>query len=137
LQTDIFEIIYNYQSKEDQMSQYVDGFVIPLPKKNVKAYKKMALWGRKIWMKNGALSYYECIMDDFSQHGLGFKKMCKLKPSETAVFAFVVYKSKAHRNQVNKKVMKEMGKMEAPKSMPFDMKKFAMAGCKAIVHSKK
>lgn len=118
------------------MSQYVDGFVIPLLRKNVKAYKKMATMGKKIWMKHGALSYYECIMDDFPKHGIGFKKMAKLKTGETAVFAFIVYKSKAHRNQVNKKVMAEMDKMKMPTQMPFDMKRFAMAGCKAIVHSK-
>ena len=97
----------------------------------------MAVWGCKLWMKHGALSYYETVIDDFSKHGVGFKKMCKLKSDETAVFAFVIYKSKAHRNQVNKKVMKEMGSMEAPAEMPFDMKRFAMAGCKSIVNSKK
>ena len=95
----------------------------------------MATWGCRIWMKHGALNYYECVIDDFSKHGLGFKKMCKLKSGETAVFAFIIYKSKAHRNQVNKKVMKEMGKMELPTKMPFDMQRFAMAGCKAIVRS--
>jgi uncharacterized protein YbaA (DUF1428 family) len=92
----------------------------------------MATWGRDVWMKHGALSYYECVMDDFTSHGLTFKKMCKLKPGETAIFAFIVYKSKAHRNQVNKKVMKEMEGQPMPE-MPFDMKRFAMAGCQAIV----
>lgn len=82
-----------------------------------------------------ALSYYECVMDDFSQHGLGFKKMCKLKSAETAIFAFIVYKSKAHRNRVNKLVLEEMGKMKIPTVMPFDMTKFATAGCKVIVKS--
>lgn len=92
--------------------------------------------GCKAWMKHGALSYYECYIDDFSKHGLGFKKMCKLKPSETAVFAFIVYKSKAHRNQVNKKVMKEMACMEFDgMKMPFDMKRFSMAGCKVLVNA--
>ncbi len=119
------------------MAHYVDGFVIPIKRKNVKSYKKMATWGCKMWMKHGALSYYECVIDDFSKHGLGFKKMCKLKNDETAVFAYIVFKSKAHRNQVNKKVFKEMGDMEAPTDMPFDMKRFAMAGCKSIVNSKK
>lgn len=119
------------------MAQYVDGFVIPIARKNLKAYKKMAAMGCKAWMKHGALSYYECVIDDFSEYGLGFKKMCKLKPSETAIFAFIVYKSKSHRKQVNKKVMKEMEKMGMPTVMPFDMSRFAMAGCKAIVRSKK
>lgn len=119
------------------MAQYVDGYVIPIKRKNLNAYKKMAKWGCDVWMKHGALSYYECVINDFSKHGLGFKKMCKLKGGETAVFAFVIYKSKAHRNQVNKKVMKEMSKMEMPTKMPFDMKRFAMAGCQVMVNSKK
>ena len=96
----------------------------------------MATWGCKLWMKHGALSYYETVLEDYMKHGLGFKKMCKLKSNETAVFAFIVYKSKAHRNQVNKKVMKEMSQMEMPEAMPFDMNKFAMAGCKVLVNSK-
>lgn len=119
------------------MSHYVDGYVIPIQNRNIKSYKKMANWGCKLWMKHGALNYYECVMDDFPQHGQGFKKMCKLKTGETAVFAFIVYKSKSHRDKVNKKVMKAMEKMEIPKEMPFDMKRFAMAGCKVLVRSKK
>lgn len=119
------------------MAHYVDGFVIPIKRKNLKAYKKMAEWGCRLWMKYGALDYYECVVEEFSKHGLGFKKMCKLKSGETAVFAFIIYKSKAHRNQVNKKVMKEMMKEEMPAQMPFDMKRFAMGGCKTIVRSKK
>ena len=118
------------------MPQYVDGYVIPIKRKNIKAYKKMAVWGYKAWMKHGALNYYETVIDDFGQHGMGFKKMCKLNSGETAIFAFVVYKSKAHRNQVNKKVMKEMMAKEMPPTMPFDMHRFAMAGCKVIVNSK-
>ena len=118
------------------MPQYVDGFVIPIQRKNIKAYKKMAQWGCNVWMKHGALSYYECVIDDFTKHGLGFKRMCTLKSGETAIFAFVVYKSKAHRNQVNKKVMKEMAEIGEPPKMPFDMKRFAMAGCKVLVNSK-
>jgi uncharacterized protein YbaA (DUF1428 family) len=118
------------------MSQYVDGFVIPIKKKNVSKYKKMAQAGCKAWMKHGALSYYECIGDDFIKHGLGFKKMCKLKADETVIFAYVVFKSKSHRNSVNKKVMKEMDSMFHNMEMPFDMKKFSVAGCKTIVHSK-
>jgi uncharacterized protein YbaA (DUF1428 family) len=118
------------------MAHYVDGFVIPIKRKNIRAYKKMAAWGLATWMKHGALSYYECVMDDFAKHGLGFKKMCKLGKDETAIFAFVTYKSKAHRNQVNKKVMKEMSASDGPTEMPFPMNRFAMAGCKTIVHSK-
>jgi len=119
------------------MAQYVDGFIIPIPRKNIRAYKKMAQWGCRVWMKHGALSYYECMADKFESHGMGFKKMCKLKADETVIFAFVVYKSKAHRNLVNKKVMKEMEKAPMPKKMPFSMKRFSMAGCKVLVHRNK
>jgi uncharacterized protein YbaA (DUF1428 family) len=119
------------------MAKYVDGFVIPIKKKNLKTYEKLATWGCNIWMKHGALSYYECFVDDFSKHGMGFKKMCKLKTGETAIFAFIVYKSKAHRNLVNKNVMKEMSKSDIPMKMPFDMKRFAMGGCQVMVSSQK
>lgn len=119
------------------MARYVDGFVIPVKKKNVNTYKKMATIGCKAWMKHGALSYYECVGDDFMKWGLGFKKMCKLKADETFIFAFIVFKSKSHRDQVNKKVHKEFAMKEWDFAMPFDMKRFAVAGCKAIVHSKK
>ena len=118
------------------MAHYVDSFVIPLKKKNLGKYKKMAKAGCKSWMKHGALSYYECIGDDFINHGVGFKKMCKLKSDETFIFAFIIYKSKAHRNAVNKKVMVEMEAQFKDVPMPFDVKRFSMAGCKALVHSK-
>lgn len=118
------------------MAKYVDGFVIPLKKKNLGAYKKQASLGCKVWMEHGALDYYECAGDDFSEWGLGFKKLCKLKSDETVMFSFIVYKSKAHRNQVNKKVMADPRmKMEGEK-MPFDMKKFAFAGFETIVKAK-
>ncbi|MGE0762991.1 MAG: DUF1428 domain-containing protein [Bdellovibrionales bacterium] len=118
------------------MLGYVEGFVIPIKRKNMREYKKLALWGRRVWMKHGAVSYYECFVDDFTQHGLGFKKMCKLKSGETAIFAFIIYRSKAHRNQVYKGVKKEMDKFKNPPKMPFDMKRFSMAGCKVLVRSK-
>ncbi len=118
------------------MSRYVDGYVIPIKKTKVKEYKKMASWGCRVWMKCGAISYYECLIDDLMKHGLGFKKMCKLKPDETAVFAFIVYKSKAHRKTVNKKVHKEMEKLAGKEfKMPFDMKRFSAAGCKVLVRA--
>lgn len=121
------------------MAQYVDSFVIPIKKKNLAKYKKFAQLGCRLWMKHGALSYYECIGDDFLEYGLGFRKMCKLKSDETVVVAFIVFKSKAHRNTVNKKVIAEMnGMFEEPDGMkmPFDMKRFSTAGCKTMVHSK-
>lgn len=117
------------------MAKYVDGFVIPLKKKNRSAYKKMAALGKKIWMEYGALDYYECVADDFVKWGWSFPKMCKLKKDETVIFAFIIYKSKAHRNKVNAKVMADPRmKIEGTK-MPFDMKRFATAGFDVIVSS--
>ena len=116
---------------------YVDGFVIPINKRNVPAYKQMATVGCKVWMEYGALDYYECIGDDLKvPWGWTFPRMCKLKAGETAVFAFIVYKSKAHRNQVNAKVMKDPRMNMAGVTMPFDGKRFAMGGFKVLVQAK-
>jgi uncharacterized protein YbaA (DUF1428 family) len=118
---------------------YVDGFVIPVAKKDVAAYKKMATWGKKMWMKHGALQYFECAGDDLnSMPGCGdFKAMAGLKPTETVFFSFIVYKSKAHRDAVNKKVMAEMQQQEkakkTPLKMPFDTKRMAYGGFKTLV----
>lgn len=123
------------------MPKYVDGFVIVIPKKNVAAYRKMANEGARAWMKYGALEYMECMGDDLSPNmggmkGLTFPQMTKSKTGETVWFSFITYKSKAHRDSVNKKVMKEMDK-QAEKykdmPMPFDLKRMAYGGFKAIV----
>jgi uncharacterized protein YbaA (DUF1428 family) len=114
---------------------YVDGFVIPVPKSKVAEYRKMAAVGKKMWMKHGALQYFECLGDDLA--GMpecgNFKTMAGLKPSETAFFSFIVYKNKAHRNAVNKKVMAEMKNQPMPESMPFDMKRMAFGGFKTLI----
>lgn len=117
---------------------YVDGFVIPIKKANLKNYKKMAKWGCKYWMKNGAVSYFECVGDDLAvKFGMTFTKLCKLKSDETVIFSFIIFKSKTHRNQVNKKVMSEPSmKKFASMKMPFDMKRFAFGGFKSIIISK-
>jgi uncharacterized protein YbaA (DUF1428 family) len=118
------------------MAKYVDGFVIPLKKKNLAAYKKMATGGKKAWMKYGALEYYECVGDVLdSPWGLPFSKLLKLKKDETAIFAFVVYKSKADRNRINKLVQADPA-MNDPKliaKMPFDMKTMTTGMFKVIV----
>jgi len=119
---------------------YVDGFVLVVPKKNLAAYRKMATIGKKMWMKHGALDYKECIGDDMksSMGSLPFPKMAKSKPNEMVVFSFIVYKSRAHRDAVNKKVMSDPA-MNDPKMakmpMPFDMKKMAYGGLKTIVEA--
>ena len=114
---------------------YVDGFVIPVARGKVAEYKKMAAWGKKVWMKHGALQYFECVGDDLAgMPGCAtFKQLAGLKPSETAFFSFIVYKNKAHRNAVNKKVMAEMKAQPMPESMPFDMKRMAYGGFKTLI----
>jgi len=118
------------------MATYVDGFVIPIPKKNLAVYKRMATKGRKIWMKYGALQYFECVMDDLDPHpafDTGFPKGIRLKPGETVLFSFIIFKSRAHRDAVNAQVMKDPSMQKMPKSMPFDMKRFLYSGFKVIV----
>lgn len=114
--------------------RYVDGYLIPLPKKNLKAYAAMARWGQRMWLKHGALDYKECIGDDLTPaFGLPFPKTLKSKPGETVVFSFVVFKSRAHRDRVNAKVMKEMATIDMPKKMPFDVKRMAYGGFNVLV----
>ena len=116
---------------------YVDGFVIPVKKTKVKAYKKMAQWGKRVWMKHGALGYYECVGDYLKgMPGCGtFTQLAKTKPGETVFFSFIIFKSKAHRNAVNKRVMAEMSKGPAPKDMPFAVGRMAYGGFKTIVQA--
>jgi uncharacterized protein YbaA (DUF1428 family) len=123
---------------------YVDGFVLVVPKKKVKEYEKIAKEGGEMWKRHGALEYFECIGDDLNpdMHGMKattFPKISKMKKNETVWFSFIVYKSKTHRNQVNKKVVAEMKKhMEKHKDMqmPFDMKKFAYGGFKTVIEER-
>ena len=114
--------------------KYVDGFVLPVPRKKLKAYVKMAKWGKRVWLKHGALDYQECVGDDLKpKWGLPFPRLARLKAGETVVFSYIVYKSRAHRDRVNARVMKEMEKSPMPKDMPFDMKRMAYGGFKVIV----
>lgn len=117
---------------------YVDGFVIVMPKKNLPAYLKMAKKSGKIWKEYGALEYFECVGDDMKvQCGVPFPKLAKAKPSEVVVFSWIVYKSKAQRNAVNKKVMKDprLNEMCDPNKMPFDMNKMSYGGFKVLVEA--
>lgn len=122
--------------------KYVDGFVFPVSKKNVRAYKRMAAWGAKTWMKYGALAYYECMGDDLktkADHGVkprSFMETAKAKSSDTVWFSFIIFRNKKHRDAVNKKVNDAMSK-EADKwkdfTMPFDPRKMSYGGFKAVV----
>jgi len=116
--------------------RYVDGYVLPLPKKNVEAYRRMAQKAGKVWRDHGALEYIECIADDVKpgKH-TSFPQSVKLKPAETVVFAYIVFKSRAHRDRVNAKVMKDprLADMMDPKAMPFDGKRMFWGGFKVLV----
>jgi uncharacterized protein YbaA (DUF1428 family) len=116
---------------------YVDGFVLPVPKKKLRAYRRMAEKAGKVWREHGALEFRECVADDVKWgKRTSFPRSVKQKPSETVVFSYIVYKSRAHRDKVNAKVMKDprlaaMMKPGAP--MPFDAKRMIYGGFKVIV----
>lgn len=126
---------------------YVDGFVIIIPKKNIEAYKAMATDGRDLWKKHGALDYKECVGEDLrpqmpdmpemaNMKPWSFPDMLNLKEDETAVFSYIVFKDRAHRDEVNAKVMSDPY-MQDPanknRPMPFEMSKMAYGGFEVIV----
>lgn len=117
------------------MAVYVDGFVIPVPKKNVADYMKISRRAGKVWKELGALEYRECVGDDLNvKFGLPFAKLAKAKPTETVVFSWIVFKSKAHRDRVNAQVMKDPRMDRMMKSpMPFEVKRMAYGGFKCMV----
>ena len=111
---------------------YVDGFLLPVPRKKLAAYRRMSATAGKVWRDHGALEYRECVGDDLDvKMGLPFPKAMKLKPGEIPVFSWIVYKSRAHRDRVNAKVMKDP-RMDQ-KTMPFDVKRMAYGGFKILV----
>jgi uncharacterized protein YbaA (DUF1428 family) len=116
--------------------RYVDGYLVPVPKKNLQTYRRMAQKAGKVWRDHGALEYIECVADDVKpgKH-TSFPQSVKLKPSETVVFAYIVYKSRAHRDRVNAKVMKDprLANMMDPKALPFDGKRMIWGGFKVLV----
>jgi uncharacterized protein YbaA (DUF1428 family) len=114
---------------------YVDGFVIPVPKNKVKAYTKLATLACKVWLKHGALEYRECVADDAPVGKLtSFPRSVKMKKTETVIFAYIVYKSRKHRDAVCAKAMKDkLFEGMDMKKMPFDMKRMIYGGFKTIV----
>jgi len=115
---------------------YVDGFVLPIPKRNLAAYRRMASLAGKVWREHGALDYKECVADDVKPgKSTSFPQSVKLKPGETVFFSWILYKSRRHRDQVNKKVMadKRLAPMMDPKKMPFDGKRMFWGGFKVFV----
>lgn len=118
------------------MPTYADGFVIPVPKRKLEAYRKMAKIAAKVWKEYGALDYKECVLEDPKVFcGPGFPKGIKLKPGETVVFSWIVYKSRKHRDRVNAQVMQDERLTSAcdPKHPPFDMKRMLHGGFATIV----
>ena len=118
------------------MARYVDGFVVPVPKKKLAAYRRMAQKAGKVWREHGALEFCECVADDVKPgKRTSFPRSVKLKRGETVFFSYIVYKSRAHRDRVNAKVMKDkrIAPMMDPKAMPFDGKRMFWGGFKVLV----
>jgi len=116
--------------------EYVDGFVVPMPKKKVGEYRKIAKLASKVWRDHGALDYRECVADDVQKGKVtSFPRSVKQKPGETVVFAWITYKSRKQRDAILKKVMKDkrLAKFMDPKTMPFDTKRMIWGGFKTIV----
>src|SRR5262245_35987586 len=118
------------------MARYVDGFVLPVPKRKLAAYRRMAQVASKVWRDHGATEYIECVADDVKRgKWTSFPRSVKLKPGEVVVFSYICYKSRKHRDSVNAKAMKDkrLAKMMDPKAMPFDGKRMFWGGFKSIV----
>ena len=117
------------------MPRYVDGFLIPIPKKNLSAYRRIAAKAGTVWKEHGAVEYMECTGDDLrGTMGIPFPRRAQVKRGETVLFSWIVYKSKAHRDRVNAKVMKDPRiKAMTDKGMPFDPKRMTYGGFKVLV----
>ena len=118
------------------MARYIDGFLIPVPKKNLEAYRRMSVSAGKIWMELGALEYRETFGEDLNiKMGVPFARAAKAKAGETVVFSWIVYKSRKHRDQINAKVMKDprIANMMKGKAMPFDVRRMSMGGFEIAV----
>ncbi|CAN7147095.1 DUF1428 domain-containing protein [Variovorax sp. LjRoot290] len=115
---------------------YVDGYVVPVPKANIEAYRAMATKAGKIWREHGALEYRECVADDVkSGEVTSFPQAVKLKDDETVIFSYIVFESRQHRDEVNAKVMSDprLADMMDPKTMPFDGKRMFWGGFSPLV----
>ena len=118
------------------MARYVDGFVLPVPKRNLDAYRRMARKAGKIWREQGALEYGECVAEDVKKGEVtSFPQSVELKRGETVVFAWIVYRSRAHRDRVNAKVMEDprLADQMDPNAMPFDSKRMIYGGFEVVV----
>jgi len=130
-----FLFLFPFFSRSVPIARYVDGFIVPIPAKNVEAYRKVARKAGKVWMEYGALEYVECVADDVKPGKLtSFPQSVKLKADEVVAFSWIVYKSRKHRDTVNAKVMADprIAAMD-PKTMPFDARRMIFGGFKSIV----
>jgi uncharacterized protein YbaA (DUF1428 family) len=116
---------------------YVDGFVLPVPKKNLDSYRRLATEASEIWKDHGALEYRECVGEDLDSEGMGitFPRALGVSPDETVVFAWIVYESREHRDQVNEKVMADPRMAEMPGDMPFDVQRMLYGGFETVVEA--
>lgn len=117
---------------------YVDGFLLPVPTKNLSQYRAMSRKAGKVWREHGALQYVEAVGDDLDvKFGVSFRKTIKVKPNETVIFAWIVFKSRAHRDRVNAKVMADprLRKSMEEGPMPFDIKRMAYGGFKYLINA--
>lgn len=121
------------------MAIYVDGFVLPIPKKNIKAYTKLAKLAAKVWIEYGAIDYFECIADDVKPGKVtSFPQSVKLKKNEVVFFSWIVYKSRSQRDKILKKVMSDPRiTCTGPEMMPFDAKRMIYGGFKSLVETPK
>lgn len=120
--------------------KYVDGYVLPVPRKNLLSYRRMAQKAGKVWREHGALEFRECVGDDLkTKMAASFPHTIKLRRGEVVVFSWIVFKSRAHRDSVNARVMKDprLAKMMDMKSMPFDSKRMVYGGFKVMVDANK
>ena len=116
------------------MAHYVDGFVLPVPKKNLTPYRRMARKAGKVWMEHGALAYHEAVADDVKPGKVtSFPQAVKLKDDETVIFAWIVYKSRKDRDRINDLVIKDKRMQHDPKDTPFDGMRLFFGGFKTIV----
>jgi uncharacterized protein YbaA (DUF1428 family) len=118
------------------MPYYVDGFLLPVPKKNLDLYRRISRKAGRVWRQHGAIEYRECVGDDLNvKMGVSFKRRSAAKPGETVVFSWIVYRSRAHRDRVNARVMKDprLAKMMNAQRMPFDLKRMAYGGFRVFV----
>jgi uncharacterized protein YbaA (DUF1428 family) len=116
------------------MPRYADGFLLAVPRRKLDAYRRMSQKAGKIWKEHGALEFVECVGDDLKvKMGVPFNKVGRLKPGEVVVFSWILYKSRADRDRINRKVMSDPRLKMDEQSMPFDMKRMAYGGFRAIV----